>query len=164
MEGILDANIKKIYDRLGLAPPWKKFSDEIPWEENFLGFCNSAMGRRVHSIWVLFAHAGDDNGRWFYENDEKQCFVQDWMLKNDGKYDALLLHACNPAKSKPKMARSITVVPQGNISVKDGVRKLIHYVDIPGLGVVPYNGEKMALLPEYSLFADLVPHAGFTVG
>lgn len=104
-------------------------------------YVNNDLGdllRSSNSRAILLAHGGDLNGKWVYQDErffgKKYLPIQDWINKNDGKYDDLFILACG-GDCDIESEKSIVVHAKEDFSVEELTRhKVKLHVYIPGKG------------------------------
>lgn len=142
----LNDHLNGIYDRLGLS-----FGKQEE-RQHFLDLCSANLGKPTEDlkIGILDAHGSDVSGIWKFRDFFKRHAVQDWISQYDSEYDVLLLHVCNPKHVIPKKAKSILVIPRGNISIEKSFQDLENLIVISNELMVPINGKKVISNPNYA--------------
>lgn len=95
----------------------------------------------MKSMAILHAHGGKINNVWVYQDEtffyKKFKSIQDWINKNDGKYDILFITACNGAQFEIKSKKSIIVHAKKDFSLNDLMsHKIKLYIYIPNKGYI----------------------------
>jgi len=97
----------------------------------------------LEKIAIFALHGSSDGREWIYFDNGKHK-LQRWINSKDGKYSALLLHACNSKSHTPKSKKSILIIPDRVISAEN--RNLTCYSLI-----VPKIGEVNGYVIDYEL-------------
>lgn len=120
-----------------------KVSDVL--ERSFITPLTSRAGNLVlqaKSIAILHAHGGVANNTWIYEDQtifkgKHYIPVQEWVDKNDGKYDVLFITACNGGAKTLHARKSVIVHGKKNLSTDDLLVSHINlFVFVPGRGYI----------------------------
>ncbi len=69
---------------------------------------------------VLHAHGGLRDDVWTFADDQDEMPVQDWINQMDGKYDPLLIQACNGEKSEISSKHSVVIHANARIKFFKG--------------------------------------------
>ena len=91
---------------------------------------------------ILHTHGGILDGKWVYQDTRlfgKKYFpIQNWINKNDGKYDVLFITACGKMpESKINSKKSIVVHAKESFSLDDLARRKVNlFVYLPEEGYV----------------------------
>jgi hypothetical protein len=104
-------------------------------QDEFFKRCKELSGKEIQSAAILYAHGDHFFKKWTYEDGLLPKKVQTWVDQNDGKYDLLLLHSCNPIHEVPKISKSIAVVPNDYLSHILNLAGEEHLLMIPGQNV-----------------------------
>ncbi|MBN2052567.1 hypothetical protein JW756_03615 [Candidatus Woesearchaeota archaeon] len=132
--------IQTAYRRLGIG------FDDPENIDKFLGYCRLLKGKNgSFRVGILYAHG---SGRWHYQDGIRKKSVQKWIDENDGIHDLLLLHSCNPENFKPRINKSLAVVPTDTIKLWTA-HSMENLLVIPNKGAVPFNDEKITMFPRY---------------
>jgi hypothetical protein len=127
-------------------------------KDHFLEFCSELTGKTDElSVGILSAHGDNFFRKWCYSDGLFPPPVQKWLDANDGLYDLLLLDVCNSAHAMPNIRKSLTVVPQGIISIM-GRAYIDNKLIIPGKGEITVNSGIVEKLPDYNLLQDLIAY------
>ena len=108
-------------EQLSSLLTWKSYFDLCDLDsgdiDKFQSYCREISGKEDNfRVGILMAHGTYSLfGKWCYEDGFFSKPVQVWIDKNDGVYDLLLLHVCNPRNAKPTIRKSIGVIPTNNV-------------------------------------------------
>ena len=94
--------------------------------------------RGLKGLAVLDAHGGVDGKHWVYYDGNKRVRIQTWINKCDGVYAALLTLSCNPGGLTPQSKKSMLIIPDRNVAVRDfGTGRGAQFTMIvPGIGEI----------------------------
>lgn len=85
---------------------------------------------------ILSAH-GHFDGRWLFDDGEREYPVQRWINQQDGKYSALLINCCNPGRQAISSKKSLVLVPNKVYSIFDHLRGDVQIeLYLPGSGYI----------------------------
>src|SRR4030042_3134830 len=141
--------VNSAYGRLGIGSDPENIG-------KFLGLCKSLSNKDGDfKIGILDAHGKYYHDKWHYEDGINPKSVQKWINEQDGVYDLLLLHVCNPKQAKPNVKKSLAVVPTDEVCYLLNFAGIEHLLVIPDKGAVPFREEKITNLPSYNLLVNL---------
>ena len=114
------------------------FSDapEYPLEEQLALVVRAHLRENFHSSWweyihfrrrrqkrfaLLLAHgsAGED-GHWYFWDGDTSRRVQDWIDEQDGKFARLIVFACNPGHITVGSRKSLLVIADRDVTLREG--------------------------------------------
>ena len=146
LEKLIPYLIDTAYRRLGIENT-----------NEFLDFCKKTTQRdNEFSVGILDAHGEYHFSRWYYSDGIIPKSVQKWVDENDGVYDLLLLHTCNPQGVKPIIRKSMAVVPTDHVSLMPGGKD--NLLVMPNKVSAPFNADITSRLPQYNILKDLQPY------
>jgi hypothetical protein len=91
-------------------------------------------------IAMLDAHGSSILGKWYYSDGIFPDRVQSWISQNDGQYDLLVLHSCNPEGNIPTLRQSMALVPTITFSMQTTIQGSEFYLILPRKEIIPYTG------------------------
>lgn len=93
---------------------------------------------KIHNLdrYALLAAHGDEYGQWTYFDEGKEHTVQSWINKVDGKYSGILLCVCNPENYTPSSKKSVLLVPDNDIDLRNSNQNCIFSLILPEIGEV----------------------------
>lgn len=74
----------------------------------------------IRGIAIIETHGDFRNGEWVLLDGQRNFTAQEWINQNDGKYSALVIHACNPVNSEIFAKKSLVLHANRNFSLWSG--------------------------------------------
>ncbi len=86
---------------------FKRYCDRFAEKEGLRPYC------------ILDAHGDQIQNKWTFTDGNRREPVQSWVDENDGQFGTLVLHVCNPQHALPHSRKSLILVSDGDVMVRD---------------------------------------------
>jgi len=84
--------------------------------KSFHGLVKKVLGlNRALTMGTLNAHGDSNSNQWVYQDGDRVVPVTDWISQNDGNYDLVLLHVCNPGNITLSLKKSVVLYCKGKV-------------------------------------------------